>query len=756
MRYSHNAVQVSLALFLSLLFFQEPCLSQQSAGRPSVGLVLSGGGALGMAHVGVLKVMEESGLRPDYITGVSMGSIIGGMYSIGYNADSLHKILQAMNWDALLSNKIPENKIIFPEKNNFYNSSISLRVSLKKVMLPSGMINGQMIENSLSYYAWPAADINDFSKLPIPFMCVGTDLISGKKVDLKTGYLPDAMRASMAVPSIFTPVKIDSALLIDGGFLRNFAATEAKEMGADILIGSYVGAYRYTEEKLHSVSGIIKQLAFSMSIKDFEEEKKLAEVVIIPELKDISAADFEKVDTIVRRGYKAALPYRDYFRKLADSLDNLGVQQPIVNVLDKHLYSFDLIEVNGNDIYSDQQILDVLDIEPGDRTDRRLLYDRIEFLFGTAWFEKVKYRITPRNDSLILCIDCVERPKAMLYGSMHYDDSRSAGIVLKLSAKNLLTLRSVIDLSSYLGQYFRGRATYLQYIDRDQKYGISAELYGDNTLVPMMNLWEEEAGRVMSRTFTTGLNINRRIGLNNIMNISAGYENLNLLPDYVSDADLERISYKSLTAGADFKVNNLDSKHFPDRGIILNLSAGVSELLSVAVRTGSDETVFNRNSPGVFAFGRFYTLLGDLRSYFTAINRWTFSIGANALFVSDGDSVKRHNNFFLLGGIESVNRRSIPMIGFHTNEIPVRKLAGIGTEIDWELLKDFHLNAMANLFAVRETDREDGYSLLSGYGIGLGYMTLIGPIKAGLMLGQYSREEHFRKIKTYISAGFNF
>ena len=756
MKSSLKAIQVSLSVLFFSLFLQTLVSAQSSDTRPSVGLVLSGGGALGMAHVGVLKVMEESGLRPDFITGVSMGSIVGGMYSIGYGADSLYRILKSMNWNALLSNQISENKIIFLEKKNFYNSIISLPVSFKKVMLPSGLINGQMIENSLSFYAWPVADINDFSKFPIPYLCVGTDLISGEKVDLKTGCLSDAMRASMAVPSIFTPVKIDTLLLIDGGFLRNFAASEVREMGADIVIGSYVGAYRYTEEKLQSVSGIIKQLAFSMSIKDFEEEKKLADLVIIPALRDLSATDFDKVDTIVQRGYKAALPFRDYFRKLADSLNKFGAQGTIENILGKQYYSFDRIEISGNNIYTDRQVLEVLNIEPGRQTDKYLLTERIEFLYGKAWFEKVKYRIVPRNDSLILCIDCIERPKAMLYGSVHYDDPLSAGIILKLSAKNLFTLGSVIDMDSYLGKYYRGRITFLQYISRNQKFGFSAKFYADNTLIPLMNIWEEETGRVLSRNYTGGLGFNRRLGLNNIMNISADYENLYLVPDYVSEADLEKISYRYFTATYDYKANTLDSKHYPDRGMILNLSAGMSELVSATVKTESGETDFNGDSPGEFAFDRFLTLLGDFKHYFTAAERWTFSIGGNALFISDSDSIERHNNFFLLGGIEPVNRRSIPMIGFHTNEIPVKKLAGIGTELDVEIFKDFHINIMANAFAVQEVDRENGYSLLAGYGMGIGYMSIIGPLKAGLMIGHYDREKYFKKIKSYISVGFNF
>ena len=159
-----------------------------------------------MAHIGVLRVMEEAGLRPDYITGVSMGSIVGSLYSIGYRSDTLQYLFKHGDWNLILSNSVPEYKVIFTEKKYFNNSIISLPVSFKKVRLPSGLINGQQIEKMLSYYAWPAADINDFSKLPIPFLCVGTDLISCKKVILRSGYLTRCSKGKHGCPvNLHTP-----------------------------------------------------------------------------------------------------------------------------------------------------------------------------------------------------------------------------------------------------------------------------------------------------------------------------------------------------------------------------------------------------------------------------------------------------------------------------------------------------------------------------------------------------------------------
>src|SRR5450759_3276554 len=171
---NHNKPILIIFLFFSFfILIPENGTAQKVQKRPGIGLVLSGGGAHGIAHIGVIKVMEEAGLRPDIITGVSMGSIIGGMYSLGYSADSLQKIFKSINWKQILSNKIPENKVIFLEKSHFSNSIISLPLSFRKVILPSGLINGQQVENTLSFYAWPAADINDLSKLPIPFLCLG-------------------------------------------------------------------------------------------------------------------------------------------------------------------------------------------------------------------------------------------------------------------------------------------------------------------------------------------------------------------------------------------------------------------------------------------------------------------------------------------------------------------------------------------------------------------------------------------------------
>ncbi|MFZ0282555.1 MAG: patatin-like phospholipase family protein, partial [Bacteroidales bacterium] len=516
---------LKITILLVIIFRPVTLLEAQQEGtRPKIGLVLSGGGSHGIAHVGVLKVMEEAGLRPDYISGVSMGSIVGGMYAIGYSADSLHKILKQINWNLGFTRIIPENKVIFPEKEHYNNSIISLPISSKKLKLPSGLINGQQIENMFSYYSWPAAGINDFSKLPIPFMCLAVDILTGKIVELRSGYLPDAMRASSAVPTIFTPIRIDSALLIDGGVLRNYAAEEVREMGADIVIGSYTGFQAYSEDQLQSMPGIIKQIAFLRSFADFQAQKKLTDVLIQPDVKKYPSAGFYNVDSLFEEGYKAALPYKKYFKKLADSLNRICPAVDPERILDRQGLKIDKIEITGNKTYSDYQILGVLGIRPGEIIGKNLITEKIDLLFGKTWFEKVKYRLSSRNDSMVLVLDCIEEPESKLFGAFYYDSYIRSGITFRATFKDLISTRSLIDFDSFIGQFYRAKLSMLQYLDRNQKLGFTMCFYTDNTLLPILDM-RGDPGSTFNRTFSTRFSVNKYLGLNHLMNLSLNFEN---------------------------------------------------------------------------------------------------------------------------------------------------------------------------------------------------------------------------------------
>jgi hypothetical protein len=265
-----------------------------------------------------------------------------------------------------------------------------------------------------------------------------------------------------------------------------------------------------------------------------------------------------------------------------------------------------------------------------------------------------------------------------------------------------------------------------------------------------------DSGRVISRNFRPGLSINRRLGLNQLMSLSAYYENTNFILQQGPEVLLKNISYNYITVSYDYNVNTLDLKHFPDRGTIMNISASLSKLHSVRIQTDSSSSVIRENNPELLSFDRFLTIFGNVRYYFSPTEKLTVGIGGDVLLITDTDTVSSQNNFYLLGGIESLNKRSVPLIGFFSNEIPVNKMAGIRTEIDMELFRNFHVNLLANTFWAEEIMQPDNFSLLTGYGIGLGYMSIIGPLKIGLMNGSSTNHDYAGKLKGFFSFGYNF
>ena len=251
-----------IGFILLLLSIHTPLIYAQKQ-RPKVGLVLSGGGAKGVAHVGALKVIEQVGIPIDYICGTSMGAIVGGLYSIGYNAEELDSIIRAQDWMFLFSDKIDRSHRSFRSKmqNDLFLLSLPLNRKIK-IASPTGIMKGQSILNKFSDLTIGYHDMDSFNDLPIPFSCVAADLVSGKEIVMRNGNLPLAMRASMSVPGFFEPVPKDSMIMIDGGVLNNFPVDVVKEMGADIVIGIDLSTTNYEAPKYKSLLDIANRIAF--------------------------------------------------------------------------------------------------------------------------------------------------------------------------------------------------------------------------------------------------------------------------------------------------------------------------------------------------------------------------------------------------------------------------------------------------------------------------------------------------------------
>ena len=302
--------------------------------RPKIGLVLSGGGAKGAAHIGVLKYIEEAGIPIDYIAGTSMGSIVGGMYALGYTSDEILAIISQVDWDQLISNKVDRQKISYTKKFESRSQLITIPFSIKtdqaelrsrsfKNSLPTGIISGDNLINLFNSLSVGYSDPIDFNDLPIPFLCIATNVINGEAEVLNKGIFSKSLRASMAIPVLFDPIKINETLYADGGLVKNFPAEECRAMGADYVIGvSMSPGLESDPRNLTSIFSQVKQLKEIITDKDFENYHTLCDIFISPDLKGVGMLSFDaqSVAKICESGYEAAVMQEANFKALKERI----------------------------------------------------------------------------------------------------------------------------------------------------------------------------------------------------------------------------------------------------------------------------------------------------------------------------------------------------------------------------------------------------------------------------------------------------
>ncbi|GHV65623.1 patatin [Bacteroidia bacterium] len=293
-----------LLLFILLLF-----LPDSSAERKKVGLVLSGGGAKGMAHIGAIKVIEEAGIPIDFIIGTSMGSIVGGLYAIGYDIKTIDTLARTMDWPFMLSDKVKRTDLYFTEKDDDEKYTVSFSMDNKSKRISSGFVEGQNVQTLLTELTIGYHDSLDFMQFPIPFACISADILTRKEFVATHGSLVQAIRASMSIPGFFSPVRIDSSILVDGGIVNNFPVDIAKSLGVDYVIGVDLQSDINNPAKVQTVIGIIEQMTDILFQNKRLENIALTDVYIHPTLNEFSAASFDKeaVDTMIQRGIEATM-----------------------------------------------------------------------------------------------------------------------------------------------------------------------------------------------------------------------------------------------------------------------------------------------------------------------------------------------------------------------------------------------------------------------------------------------------------------
>lgn len=304
-----RAVQSWLLSCILLVAYSHPqeVSKSDTSGRPKLGLVLEGGGALGLAHIGVIQWMEEHHIPISYIAGTSMGGLVGGIYSTGRSPAEVRKIVSGINWDQVLSGQTPFQDLSFRRKQDEHEVPGSLEFGLRKgLQLPAGFNSGQQVSLILDRIALPYSELKSFNDLPIPFACVATDLVSGKPHVFRSGPLALALRSTMSLPGIFTPVRSGDHIYADGGLLNNIPIDVAKEMGADIVIGIHLETAPLSPTATLSSFAVLGQSISVMIAANELRSMEQADLLVTVPLQKYNALDYGAADAIIKAGYDAA------------------------------------------------------------------------------------------------------------------------------------------------------------------------------------------------------------------------------------------------------------------------------------------------------------------------------------------------------------------------------------------------------------------------------------------------------------------
>jgi NTE family protein len=442
--------------------FQTTSISSQSD-TLRVGVVLSGGGAKGVAHIGILKAIEEAGLKIDFITGTSMGSLVGGLYSIGYSPDQLIQLAKENNFVELFSESANRRYISNYEKGFDERSIVSFPISERGIALPAGIITGQNIYSYLSRLAWSAHSTDDFNNFPIPFATVATDLETGEAKLFRSGYLPDAIRASISIPSAMIPHRIDGRYYIDGGLSRNLPVQDAINMGANYIIAVDVSTPLASQDSLRSLTEIMNQAVMYRINERTEIEKKKADYVItFPELNRYTMADFDLMELFLEIGLAEGKNHVSHFNQLAErqnreSAPRPGMDQatplPIQNVI-----------INGNTLFDDEFIKRRLEFQSGMSLTPELIEEKISKLYSSQYITQVMYRIVPDEDYYYNLIINIQESKTNDFKvGLRYETQTQASILLESSFQDLLHPGSINRFEVRLGDEIQFNADYIYY-----------------------------------------------------------------------------------------------------------------------------------------------------------------------------------------------------------------------------------------------------------------------------------------------------
>jgi len=763
---------IFLIVFSFFLVF--PQLNYAQEKKPKVVLVLSGGGAKGVAHIPLLQALDSLNIVPDLIVGNSMGSVMGGLYAMGYSGDSIAKLTKDINWDKLLGGGVSFDKVGVEEKSEFERYLIGLDVRNGKPTSVSSLLSDQNLRQYLSELTYPVYNVNDFDKLPIPFRALATDLVTGKEVVVDSGSLATAIRASMSLPAVFNPVPYKETLLVDGGVVNNFPTDIAKQMGADIIIGSDVGGGMEPKEKLNNfVSVLVQTSMLTSNIKD-PEKRALCDILVdhLPNLK-YSTGDFAKSNEIYEEGKIATAQNMDALVALAEKLKSFKQrihELPIV----ANEFILDTIIFKNVSEENLAFVIERTNIKSKTKYTTSNIAEGVDRAMGTNLFSKITTSSYVIEDKLALEITFYENSNNQVNASLHYDTYRGVGVLFNYTGRNIIGESSRLLFTLDIAEQPRFRAEY-QKIFGDKKdwwwntefYGekLIQELYKDNDLIADL--------KFQSYQFNNQINKNLN-SFKSYIGLDLNYQYTNFRPK--SDTDLpdypfNSYYYNTIEIGGHYSYNDLSSVFFAKKGTKFDakVSRSLVNQLDVNYTDGLVENISGETN-GYTKFSLNFEKRISLKKKITGIFGATTNFIFEDKLQSDQFSFAEYGygaKYFIGGTAMGPTANRTLFQGLNEDELVVSQFMKINLALQYNLTGKIYLTPHVDFASLGFGDFDDYFndafapkgkwqkrteaSFLMSAGANLSYLSLLGPITFDV-----SWVNDMDKINLYFGIGFMF
>lgn len=681
---------------------------------PVIGLALSGGGAKGFAHIGVLKVLEEEGIPIRVVTGTSMGSIIGGLYAIGYSPQMLEEIAMRSDWlDFFMSNPTRDIQPIF-ERAPFRRHIVTVPLNEGKVALPQGFFEAQEFSLMLSQLTLPYHKEDDFTKFPIPYGCVVTDLETGEARFLTGGDLATAMRASSAFPSAFKPVEIDGRFYIDGGLVRNIPVDDARGLGADFVITVDVSSELKTADRLTSFLDILNQaVAYSMKESDKEQIAK-SDFYISPDVKEFNVYDVNKVTEIIALGEEAARAALPRLKEKLAAYSYDAGQSGFRPIRESKTITYDKISVHG--VSGGEKIVaeEILQFYPGGSVSIQDLNRTITKLYRTGLYETITYSLEGAGDSEnVLVFNITPYIRNRFAFGARYDTDNKASLLFSLDKSSFIFKNDLLLSDARLGTQFHLKGNYFIPYNFARSSGMNIigqirrspfDIYSGRDLSSSVNV------EVLSLDFLTGIQL-----FNNLTT----YGGVHLEAFNINRKIGETLLFEGTNTNASLKLmiygNTVMRTEFPDEGYNFFIDAEASQ-------KGFDS---KRHLAHISFQWLNYIPLTD---YLTLIPKVIAGHTAHKNY-----PIPLHKYYFAGGTIQKELFRDMqfPFYGRYDHELRGLNVQYAQLAARAKLLKRFYVTGVYNVANLSDTwDWDFNYkNLHHGFGFSIGTSTVVGPVE---------------------------